>query len=354
MSKGGVVIKKVKKVSGGGHHGGAWKVAYADFVTAMMAFFLLMWLLNATTEKQKSGIADYFDPKVPISQTSAGGVGMFGGDSVFAQNKLARSGLGGSGKKAASGREENERYEVNSSEDVWKKGQAKSEKIGNDQFVGVKGNDKSNSIIGRSEMTASEIEDEIRRSLEASGGQGLAQHLNFKMTDEGLRIDITDSSGEAMFNSGSPTPTEAMKKIVSVVGSVISSLKNQVAITGHTDSQPFTARAGYSNWELSSERAMSARRLLEQTGFSTNKIKRIEGRADKEPIVKDDPNHFKNRRIGIILLQDNSLNGMRKAIRGGRNESFEQQELLTKTNRHIGEKGGSSEELFIPDPLMFR
>ena len=105
-----------------GVHGGAWKVAYADFVTAMMAFFLLMWLLNATTEEQRSGIADYFDPKIPISQSSSGGMGMFNGDSVFAPNKLARNGLGGAGKKASAGRDDKQKHEVSSSEDVWRQG----------------------------------------------------------------------------------------------------------------------------------------------------------------------------------------------------------------------------------------
>ena len=289
-----IFIQKVKK-SAEAHEGGAWKVAYADFVTAMMAFFLLMWLLNATTEKQRSGIADYFDPKVPISQTSAGGTGMFGGDSVFSQKRLARNGLGGAGKKAAAGRDDKEKQEVASSEDVWSHGEAKSEKIGNK---------KSEDI-----SEAKKIETEIRRQMKALSPKGeLLEHLNFKMTDEGLRIDIVDTGGESMFASGSDKPTPKMQQILQVVSSVIADTENKLSITGHTDSAVFKNRRDYGNWELSSDRANAARRILTQEGTDALRIKRVEGRADKEPFDKYNPDNASNRRIGIILLQNSTEN----------------------------------------------
>lgn len=352
---------KMKKTSSSAHfinrmpqgvHGGAWKVAYADFVTAMMAFFLLMWLLNATTEEQRSGIADYFDPKIPISQSSAGGVGMFKGDSVFAQNKLARNGLGGSGSKAAKGTEEDQRQEVAKSEDVWRQGVIKDKNKGQE-----KSEDNLN-IAQESESgkdgEAQKIENEIKRQLEqVAQGKNLAEQLNFKMTDEGLRIDITDNDGTSMFNSGSDRPTEKMKQIMSVVSSVISELENEIAITGHTDSTPFRSRRNFSNWELSSQRAHSARRMLIDSGFDNNRIKRIEGRADKEPYdgaQTDDPI---NRRIGIVLIRDTSLDAMRHEHLKNSN-ALDQSNILKDDDRGIGALGSDKRKIFIPKQNKFQ
>lgn len=354
-----IIVKKIKKVAGG-HHGGAWKVAYADFVTAMMAFFLLMWLLNATTEEQRSGLADYFDPKIPISQTSAGGTNMFNGDSVFAQQKLARNGLGGSGKKAAIGRDDNQRHEVSSSEkDVWSKGQPKEKLIGNikQEFFAQK-NNQSKTDINNDAMTAQEIEQTITKSLEKSeGGKGLSKHLNFRMTDEGLRIDITDGENNPMFETGSDQPTVKMKKIIAIVGSVLSLLKNDIAITGHTDNSPIKNRRNYSNWELSSERANSARREILDTGFEESRIKRIEGRADREPFTADNPESMQNRRIGIILLKDNSITAMQKEHLKNERKLNHNEEIQPKKNKKItdiGENSRDSNQSLIPDPLSFQ
>jgi chemotaxis protein MotB len=361
MSLRPIIIKKIKKTEGG-HHGGAWKVAYADFVTAMMAFFLLMWLLNATTEKQRSGIADYFDPKIPISQSSAGGVNMFNGDSVFAQNKLARNGLGGSGKQAAAGRDDKQRHEVSESEkNVWSKAQKEETLIGNkkQEFTARK-TDNAKSDVNKDTMSAHDIEQEIKKSLEAVNGNGLTKHLNFKMTDEGLRIDITDGDKSPMFETGSDVPTPKMKKIIAVVGNVLSLLVNKIAITGHTDSSPITGKRNYSNWELSSDRANAARRELLSTGIEEASIKRIEGRADTQPFIEDKPNDLQNRRIGIILLKDNSTEAMKKAVLDDKKQQIkekEQQEKIEKskiTQPDIGEKNRNKENSFVPDPLAFQ
>lgn len=362
-----IIVKKIKKVEGG-HHGGAWKVAYADFVTAMMAFFLLMWLLNATTEEQRSGLADYFDPKIPVSQQSSGGVSMFNGDSVFAQNKLARSGLGGAGKKAAAGREDNERHEVSSSEDdAWSKNQKEQELVGNKKtFDGILINAEKASIIGKKNMSMEDIKKKIKKSLKATGNEGLFKNLNFKMTDEGLRIDITDGAENPMFRSGSDEPTDNMKKIVAIVGNVLSLLKNNLSITGHTDSTPIKSKRNYSNWELSSDRANASRRELVAAGIENKRIKRIEGRADTQPLVKDDPENAQNRRIGIIILRDNSAAAMKKKLHEqAKNKALKEHKAKeeairlendvrrNKANPFNGELNQERRGTYIPDPLVF-
>jgi len=313
-----IIIKKIKKIEGG-HHGGAWKVAYADFVTAMMAFFLLMWLLNATTEEQRSGLADYFDPKIPISQTSSGGMSMFNGDSVFAQQKLARSGLGGSGKKAAAGRDDQERHEVSHSEDdVWSPAQKEAAMVGSKkelyELAGFEKDKETTNTINKNKMTADNIKKKILNSLNASGNATLTKHLKFKMTDEGLRVDITDDNKKPMFVSGSDKPSKNMQKIMSIVSTVFSELVNNIAITGHTDSQPLNSRKDYTNWELSSDRAHAARRILTKTGINPKRIQRIEGRADRDLFIKNDPSNAKNRRISIVLLHKHAQRQSQKIV----------------------------------------
>lgn len=344
-----VIVKKIIK-GGDGHHGGAWKVAYADFVTAMMAFFLLMWLLNATTEEQRRGIADYFDPKVPISRTSAGGMGMFGGDNVFAQQKLARNGLGGAGKKASAGRDDTQKQEAAENEEVWRKGYTKSDKIGARQNDGLKKGERQEiSEQEKLEMA----EEKIRRRLKAGDAKGLRRHIKFKMTDEGLRIDITDTGGAQMFASGSASPTPAMTKILSAVGSAVAELENKISITGHTDSEPFKGRRNYGNWELSSERAHAARRTLLQTGLDATRFKRIEGRADREPLIPDAPLDARNRRIGLVILRKHFV-----VPKGGVSRTEAGDDPLAAADSpanpaSFGEKGASRAGLYVPDGRVY-
>jgi chemotaxis protein MotB len=313
-------------------------------------------LLNATTEQQRSGLADYFDPKIPISQTSSGGVNVFNGDSVFAQNKLARNGLGGSGKEAAMGEDTNQRNEVSSSEkDVWSKGQKADKMLGNkkEAFIAEKTND-AKSDINADRMTAKDIEDHIKKTLDAAGGKGLSSHLNFKMTDEGLRIDITDNDKSPMFETGSDIPTVKMKKIITIIGNILSLLKNDISITGHTDNSQITGRRNYSNWELSADRANASRRELVNTGFEESRIKRIEGRADKEP------SDLQNRRVGIVILHDNSIKAMKKENTKNteklNKEKAEKADNLKKNKplSDIGVRNQIGEASLVPDPLSFQ
>ena len=238
------IIVKRKKVSGGeGHHGGAWKVAYADFVTAMMAFFLLMWLLNATTEEQRKGLADYFDPTVPISPVSGGGTDVLSGDSVFTTEALARSARGGTS--------------------------------------------------GEAEALASAARDALSSLVE----EGLAK---VTLSDEGVVVDLIDAEGAPLFALGGAAASDLLGRIMKDVTPVLSGSGRPVRFVGHTDALQFRTGA-YTNWELSADRANAARRLAVSAGLSPDAIAGVSGRADRQPITPD-ASAPENRRISIILL----------------------------------------------------
>jgi chemotaxis protein MotB len=265
-----VIIKRVKKVSGGGHHGGAWKVAYADFVTAMMAFFLLMWLLNATTEEQRKGIAEYFDPSIPIAQDSAGGRDALNGSSVFSADTLAKNGSGGVKKRE-------------DAEDV------------------VESQPKS----ANAKKLQALQQDLLRRAI-AEGAGSLAQHLQTKITPDGLVIELVEVDGSPLFEVGSSRPSPIMEVLLSVVADVVSQVSNRIAIVGHTDSLPYSGGRDYSNWELSTDRANMARRLLVARGLLSSQVSTVSGKADTEPLAAD-PQAPQNRRISITLLRDDPV-----------------------------------------------
>ncbi len=169
-----VIIKRKKIIQGGGHHGGAWKVAYADFVTAMMAFFMLMWLLNATTEKQRKGIADYFNPTIPVNRISGGGDGAFGGDSVFSEETLAQTGTGASLSRPTDDQ------------------QARGENLVNKDGMPRQGEGSD------------EVIEEVEKALIARGGESmtmerLLRHVVTRVTDEGLVIEIFDLDDATLF-----------------------------------------------------------------------------------------------------------------------------------------------------------
>ena len=242
------IIVKRKRVSGGdGHHGGAWKVAYADFVTAMMAFFLLMWLLNATTEEQRKGLADYFDPTVPISPVSGGGDGVLSGDSVFAADSLARSARGGTDGEAAA------------------------------EALAL--------VTDARDALASLIEE----------GQAAVT-----LSDEGVVVDLIDAEGAPLFALGGAAASDLLGRIIGDVTPVIAGSGRPVRFVGHTDALRFRTGA-YTNWELSADRANAARRLAVAAGLDPASISSVTGRADRQPIGAD-AKAPENRRISIILL----------------------------------------------------
>ncbi|MEM7546442.1 MAG: flagellar motor protein MotB [Pseudomonadota bacterium] len=272
-----VVIKRKKVVGGDGHHGGAWKVAYADFVTAMMAFFLLMWLLNATTESQRKGIADYFAPTVPISPISGGGNGILNGDEVFSQETLAKNGEGG-------------------------------------ETASTKSDDRSEPAPGSNAAEDEGIEQGLAEAFEAleaelrgmSGesetADDLLSHIVTRVTDEGLVIDVFAKEGRPLFETGSELPTEKMLQILDMIAEVASHVSNGIAIDGHTDAAPFSEGAR-DNWGLSAGRANASRLALIGSGLTDDRFQRVTGKAARELALPDQPLDPRNRRITLTLLR---------------------------------------------------
>jgi chemotaxis protein MotB len=278
---GPIIVRKRVHGAHEGHHGGAWKVAYADFVTAMMAFFLLMWLLGATTEDQRKGIADYFASRVPISPESAGGDGVLEGGFV-PRNAEAQFRLGDRDRDEialAAGAPRSDQADPAAHRDV-----RRDERVERQRFE--------------------TIQSEILRRLEASAAlRDLAGSLLFEITPEGLRIHIFDRSGADMFPLGSAAPRPRTTAILEVIADIIGAVRNGIVVTGHTDSRPFVGAGPYGNWDLSADRANAARRVLAGGGVAPERFRRIEGRAALEPLITRDPSDPRNRRIAITLLR---------------------------------------------------
>ena len=288
-----IVIKKIKK-GGHGHHGGAWKVAYADFVTAMMAFFLLMWLLNATTKVQKEGIAKYFTPD-SVSRSQSGSGAILGG-ATLAPGQMART-AGGivmgipTAPAAAEGQGEKDNGDTESPAHV-------------ETPAPVTEDDVREAMAKREEEEFAKAEQDLREAIQSIPElQQMAQSLLIDNTPEGLRIQIVDQDRYAMFPLGSASLYDHTKKIIGLVAQVVQRMPNAIAVTGHTDSTPFQ-RNNYSNWELSTDRANSSRRALLELGVPAARINRVVGKADQDPLLTDDPANPRNRRISIVLLRE--------------------------------------------------
>jgi chemotaxis protein MotB len=269
-----IIIKRVKK---GGHavHGGAWKIAYADFVTAMMAFFLLMWLLGSTTEGDKKGIADYFNS--PLKVAFFGGSGAGDASSVIKGGGNNLTETVGQMKK---GRTSEVAMEV-----------AKKKAIRQEQ---------ARAEVERLRALKSKVEEVI------ANDERLAKYktqIRLDLTAEGLRIQIVDDMNRAMFDSGSASVNFYMRDILQAIGHVLEEVPNRLTIEGHTDAKPFSAgERGYSNWELSADRANASRRELISGGLKGEKVLRVQGLSASIPYQKDDPESPLNRRISLIVM----------------------------------------------------
>ena len=284
-----IVIKKVKKGGGHGHHGGAWKVAYADFVTAMMAFFLLMWLINTTTPEQKRGIADYFAPASVSASTSGSG-------GILAGTELATDGVRSKGASTIVER---------TTPETQRPTQADTDGEGNGE-TGVEPTRDSleRAKALREEAALKKAEITLRQAIENLPDIAeLSKHILIDQTPEGLRVQLVDQEGRSMFDNGSAQPNARAQRLIAAVGEIIAPLTNRISISGHTDASP-PARSGYGNWELSSDRANATRRLLQATGLSEQRIHQVAGKADSEPLFVDDPTLPGNRRISIVLLRE--------------------------------------------------
>jgi len=274
------IIKKIKK--GGGHHGGAWKVAYADFVTAMMAFFLLLWLLNVSTDEQLNAISSYFDPTHPkISDSRSGSDGLMGGLSVSTEGAMVTN--------------------------VQPLTQPTTGKAGD--------RPKTVEEAARKKAAADEearfknAEDELKQKImEVPQLAELAENLLVDMTPEGLRIQLIDNEGKSMFESGSAIMKQETRLLLGMIAEIIEPLPNEISIQGHTDSSGYGPGAEYTNWELSADRANASRRTLELFAFPPERINNVVGKADREHLNPDDPYDPSNRRISIVLLKEEITN----------------------------------------------
>ena len=269
-----IIVKKIIK-KGGGHHGGAWKVAYADFVTAMMAFFLLLWLLSTSSKATLEGIAEYFTPTTGIKD--AKGIGFKGGTTSdingIEQSNMATPGV-----------------------------------VTGATPVGVAPQNPD-----RQAPTPGEQDDNLFQQGSTAISQAFqkdpavsqyANNISISQTPEGLKIDIRDSDQYPMFETGSAQLTVHGQKVLGKMAELLDKMPNYLSITGHTDASPAEqGNANYSNWELSSDRAQAARRFLLKSGMNAERPQKVTGMADKELILPSEPRSPQNRRITLLMLR---------------------------------------------------
>jgi chemotaxis protein MotB len=269
-----IIVKRIKK-GGHGHHGGAWKIAYADFVTAMMAFFLLMWLLGSTSEGDRKGIADYFNSPLKISLLG-GGTGSGDASHVV---KGGGQDLSRTHGQVKNGDVEAERRTIN--------------------LKALKAEQKR-AEIARLESLQKRVDDAIAASAKLAP---LHSQMRLDMTADGLRIQIVDEQSRPMFDSGSAVVKPYMRELLREIGRVLTEVPNRLTLEGHTDAAGFAAgEFGYSNWELSSDRANASRRELLTGGLPAERVLRVQGLASSVPFDKADPLAPANRRISIIVM----------------------------------------------------
>lgn len=269
-----IIVKKVKK---GGHavHGGAWKIAYADFVTAMMAFFLLMWLLGSTTDGDKKGISEFFSAPLKVSMAGGSGTGasnsiLPGGGADLTQ--MVGQARQGDSKELAQKKKEQEAIRVEAAKQDAKKMAALSAKI--------------SGIISNNQRLA-EFSSQIR----------------LQTTPDGLQIQIVDDQKRPMFDTGSAVVKPYMRDILREIGAALSGVENKISLDGHTDRAPYgSGERGYSNWELSADRANASRRELVASGMPDDKVARVVGLASSILLEPDQPLSPVNRRISIIVM----------------------------------------------------
>lgn len=267
-----IIVKKIYEAPHGGHHGGAWKVAYADFVTAMMAFFLLMWLIGATTEKQRKALADYFAPTlIQTKQESAGSNGFFGGDSIVSVDSYPhRAGQTGTRSLTIP--------------------------------VDAVGGPKESQAIARDRARFERMKKTLAERLkERKEILRFRKNIRFTDTREGLRIDMVDEADFTMFVSGTSRLTPDASQLLQQVAGAISETPNALIIRGHTDALPYMRGPVDNNWQLSTARAEATRAFLMRSGVNRQRFARIEGVADNEPYIPDDRYDPRNRRMSITL-----------------------------------------------------
>ena len=310
------VIIRRNEVVEGGHHGGAWKVAYADFVTAMMAFFLLMWLLNATTQEQKRGLADYFSPTNHMATSTSGSGAPLGGRTPNSDGAMASD-------RGAIELTKTQPYPVTDEDDT---GDMPAEQAPS-KFPGTASRPSGSDGGARAGRQQNEtrspqqgdklVESERREKLafEQAATQireivatdpalaDVAKQLAIDVTPDGLRIQLLDADRIPMFSTGSSTLNEKARAVIAKIAPVLVKMPEAITIAGHTDSAPYRG-TDKTNWDLSADRANATRRLLVEAGLPETRVRSVTGNADRDPLITTDPLAAANRRISIVLLRD--------------------------------------------------
>jgi chemotaxis protein MotB len=285
-----IIIKKIKKGGHGGHHGGAWKVAYADFVTAMMAFFLLMWLINTTSPEQKRGIADYFAPASVAASTSGSG-------GILAGTSMGTQGVKGEGTVKVLEQTAAEPPKNVIDQGASSKQAASTIENATEQAL----RDALNKREQQSFQTATES---IRQAMQSMPELSeLSKQIQVDQTPEGLRIQLIDQEGRSMFDQGSAKPNDRARVLLRAVARVINQLPNRLTIAGHTSASADGTKPD-GDWALSFQRADASRALLRQAGVDADRIYQVSGKGASDPLTPDDPTLAGNRRIALVLLRE--------------------------------------------------
>jgi chemotaxis protein MotB len=339
-----IIVKKKK----GGHHGShstAWKIALADFMTALFIIFLMLWLINQTTPEQRAGIADYFSPAA-VSRNTSGSGGVFGGLIIASKgslrtetaplnpkkgggpttpqegegntetpgypgaldqpagDKVAPGAKDTKGTQEAKGTVANRRNPDNQPPTQTPASQAAQQQAG---FGAGQGAGQGGAGSAQAEQKSFEqIAQEIKQAIQANPDlSGLAQNVQVEVTPEGLRIQLIDNEKSEMFAKGSSAPMPRTKQLLQLVAGEIAKLPNKISVTGHTDSTQYASNATYTNWELSADRANATRRALATGGIPDSRISDVKGVADRDPLLPTDPGNARNRRISMVVLREN-------------------------------------------------
>ena len=317
---GATIVIKREEGGGDGHHGGAWKVAYADFVTAMMAFFLLMWLLNATSDDQRRGLADYFAPSNALGRSATGSGEPFGGTTPNSDGAMVSD---NGAMRIEQGRAP-VRLDIEDDgpsdappesappQPPQPPGEAAPQASAATEGTAASGTAEA-AALGEAALRA-EVAKREARAFEQAAAEiraavqddpalaDLARQLVVEQVPEGLRIQLLDAERQAMFPVGSASPNDRARALLAKVATVAARLPNGLAIAGHTDATPF--RGGErSNWELSAERANAVRRMLLDAGIAEARLQSVAGHADRMPLLPNEPLAAGNRRVAITLLR---------------------------------------------------
>lgn len=312
-----VVIRRTKAVTQTDDGGGSWKIAYADFVTAMMAFFLLMWLLGSQSQGDLKGISEYF--KNPLKVTMLGGPSSGNSSNVIPG--------GGSNMEESYGQEQKGDEDLKRIKTAAERSMASAEAKAEAE--------KMNELQKKLQQ---KLDDDLK-------AQSLQDQVKITIVDEGLEIQILDEEGRPMFPGGKSKPLPHLENILETLALVLNEVPNKLSITGHTDAIPYNGPSGYSNWELSADRANAARAMMQKLGLASDKTIRVSGLADTVSIDPD-PKASKNRRIAIVVLNEKAE---RSILRQGGSDQVDQAPPSIDIDEPVPSTGSSIPDLTLEE-----